>query len=144
MALLDRTRRAGLEVEAELAVATDRLGGELETGVYRIVQEALTNAGKHGEAVSVRVRVIEDDGNVTITVRDDGRGFDPSAATTGFGLAGMRERVELLGGELSLTSAPDQGTTVAVTIPVHRSDVTEGAAAPPSARDQSSRPRSRA
>jgi signal transduction histidine kinase len=144
MALLDRTRRAGLEVEAEIALASDRLGGELETGVYRIVQEALTNAGKHGAATSALVRVIEDDGHVTITVRDDGRGFDPGAATTGFGLAGVRERVELLGGELSLTSAPDQGTTVAVTIPVLRSDTTDGADAPPSAPAQSSRPRSRA
>ncbi|HEV7175508.1 MAG TPA: GAF domain-containing sensor histidine kinase [Solirubrobacteraceae bacterium] len=138
MALLDRTRRGGLEVEAEVALAferddaRERLASELETGVYRIVQEALTNAGKHGAATSVVVGVVEDNGQVRIGVRDDGRGFDPSAATAGFGLAGMRERVELLGGELALTSAPGQGTTVAVTLPVQRRDADEGAAVPPS------------
>ncbi len=139
MALLDRTRRGGLEVEAEVALAferdddaRERLASELETGVYRIVQEALTNAGKHGAATSVVVGVVEDNGHVRISVRDDGRGFDPSAATAGFGLAGMRERVELLGGELALTSAPGQGTTVAVTLPVQRRDADEGAAVPPS------------
>ena len=138
MALLDRTRRGGLEVEAEVALAferddaRERLASELETGVYRIVQEALTNAGKHGAATSVVVGVVEDNGHVRISVRDDGRGFDPSAATAGFGLAGMRERVELLGGELALTSAPGQGTTVAVTLPVQRRDADEGAAVTPS------------
>jgi two-component system, NarL family, sensor histidine kinase DevS len=139
MALLDRTRRGGLEVEAEVALAfervdaRERLASELETGVYRIVQEALTNAGKHGAATSVVVRLVEDNGHVRISVRDDGRGFDPSAGTAGFGLAGMRERVELLGGELALTSAPGQGTTVAVTLPVQRRDADEGTPVPPSA-----------
>ena len=138
MALLDRTRRGGLEVEAEIALAfergdtADRLSDELETGVYRIVQEALANAGKHGAATSVVVRVIEDPAHVRLSVRDDGRGFDPSAATTGFGLAGMRERVELLEGDLSLTSAPGQGTTIAATLPVARRRQHEDEKAPPS------------
>jgi signal transduction histidine kinase len=135
MALLDRTRRGGLEVDAEIALAEapERLAGELETGVYRIVQEALTNAAKHGAATSVSVSVIEDLGHVMVSVRDDGGGFDPSSATAGFGLAGVRERVELLGGDLSITSAPGQGTTIAVTLPVDRRPASEGHAAPPSA-----------
>ena len=138
MALLDRTRRGGLEVEAEVALAferggaADRLSDELETGVYRIVQEALTNAGKHGAATSVVVRVIADDRQVNINVRDDGRGFDPNTATAGFGLAGIRERVELLGGDLWVTSTPGQGTTVAATLPVARRDRAETQKTPPS------------
>lgn len=126
MALMDRTRRGGLEVDFEISLAWERGGApsrlspDLETGVYRIVQEALTNAGKHGAATHVDVAVRENDGQVSVRVRDDGRGFDPAAATTGFGLAGIRERVELLHGELSLTSAPGQGATVSATLPVLR------------------------
>ena len=127
-ALLERARRGGLEVTGEVSLAhergeaPDRLAGELETGVYRIVQEALTNAGKHGEATHVNVSVIEDGGQVHVTVRDDGHGFDIRAATAGFGLAGMRERIELLNGHLSLVSAADRGTTVSAVLPVTRRD----------------------
>jgi signal transduction histidine kinase len=126
LALVDRTRRAGLEVDAELVLAyeggqaSERHTADLETGVYRIVQEALTNAGKHGMATRATVSVIERDGRVHVTVRDDGRGFDPTASTSGFGLAGMRERVELLGGELSLTSAPGDGTALSAVLPLVR------------------------
>jgi signal transduction histidine kinase len=109
--------------------APDRLSPDLETGVYRIVQEALTNAAKHGEATHASVSLAEDDGRVHVTVRDDGRGFDPGAGTAGFGLAGMRERVELLGGELSLSSAQGQGTTLTAVLPVVRRDA--DAHAPP-------------
>ena len=124
LALLDRTRRGGIEVQAEVTLGADnggagaRLAPDLETGVYRIVQEALTNASKHGEADSVWVSVAEAGDTIGITVRDDGRGFDTAAATAGFGLAGMRERVELLGGELSLVSMRGEGTTVTVRLPV--------------------------
>src|SRR5262249_12679883 len=143
MALMDRTRRGGIEVDEDVRLVhgsgaeDDRLSAELETGVYRIVQEALTNAGKHGGASNVTVSIVEEDGRVTVTVRDDGSGFDPAAGTSGFGLAGMRERAEMLGGELSVTSASEEGTTVSVTLPVvTRRD--------PGALGQPSRPRSRA
>ena len=105
-ALIDRTRRAGMDVDAEVVLsfengqASERHTADLETGIYRIVQEALTNASKHGAAPHATVSVLEQDGQVHVTVRDDGRGFDQTAATAGFGLAGMRERVELLGGQL--------------------------------------------
>ena len=94
--------------------------------MYRIVQEALTNAAKHGEATHARVSVIEAGADVRVSVRDDGHGFDTGQATAGFGLAGMRERVELLSGELSLDSAPGQGTTVTAVLPVTRRDGAEG------------------
>jgi signal transduction histidine kinase len=128
MALMDRTRRGGLEVDAKISLAWEhgdtaqRLSPDLETGIYRLVQEALANAGKHGAAAHVDVAVVEKDGHISVRVRDDGRGFDPNAATTGFGLAGMRERVELLHGELSLTSSPGEGATVSASLPVVRRD----------------------
>jgi signal transduction histidine kinase len=128
LALADRIRRAGLEVECQVELAYDggrageRLVDELEVGVYRIVQEALTNAVKHGAAAHARVQVIERDDRVSVLVSDDGRGFDPAARTAGFGLMGMRERSDLLGGRLSVDSSPGGGTTVSATFAVARRD----------------------
>ena len=85
--------------------------------MYRIIQEALNNAAKHGGARRAHVEVVEDDSTVRVTVRDDGRGFDPIAHTDGFGLLGMRERVELLQGTLEVTSLPGQGTTINAAFP---------------------------
>jgi signal transduction histidine kinase len=138
LALIDRTRRGGLEVDAKIVLryengeASERHTADLETGVYRIVQEALTNAGKHGAAARATVSVTEPEGQVHVTVRDDGRGFDPTAATAGFGLTGMRERVELLGGELAVSSVLGEGTTVTATLPVARRQPSAVPAAPPS------------
>jgi signal transduction histidine kinase len=126
LALADRVRRAGLEVDCQVELAYDggqaseRLVNELEVGVYRIVQEALSNAVKHGAAAHARVEVLERDDRVSVLVSDDGRGFHPSAPTAGFGLMGMRERSELLGGRLSVDSTPAGGTTVSATFPMMR------------------------
>ena len=95
----------------------DRHTSEVETTMYRIIQEALNNAAKHGGARRAHVEVVEDDSTVRVTVRDDGRGFDPIAHTDGFGLLGMRERVELLQGTLEVTSLPGQGTTINAAFP---------------------------
>lgn len=147
-ALIDRARRSGLEVDAEVRLAYEdgrageRLAGELETTVYRIVQEALTNAGKHGEATRITVAVVEEEAALHVAVSDDGRGFDPGATTSGFGLEGMRERVELLGGQVSVQSVPQEGTSVVATLPVTRRPAADasGGASPA----QPSSPRSRA
>lgn len=126
LALADRVRRAGLEVDCQVELASDggpateRLVDELEVGVYRIVQEALSNAVKHGEAAHARVRVRAHDDRVSVLVSDDGRGFHPSAPTAGFGLMGMRERSDLLGGRLSVDSTPAGGTAVSATFPMAR------------------------
>ena len=126
LALVDRVRAGGLDVDAHVELAggnglpAARLRGELETGVYRIVQESLTNAVKHGGARRASVEVLEHDHRITVTVRDDGAGFDLDASTAGFGLTGMRERAELLGGKLTVTSAPGAGTTVGVSLPAAR------------------------
>ncbi len=126
LTLVERNRQLGLEVRlsSELRYERDRaqqrLALEIETALYRITQEALTNTRKHGGARQVHVDLWEDEVNVHLTVQDDGHGFDPAARTAGFGLTGIRERVEMLEGELELASAPNRGTTLTVTIPSRR------------------------
>ncbi len=117
-ALLERRRVAGLEIAAELSLGdVEALAPELETTVYRLLQEALTNVVKHAHATSARVLVRVTDSDVLVEVQDDGEGFDPDAQTSGFGLAGMRERVYLAGGSLDVGSGP-AGTAVRVHLPV--------------------------
>jgi signal transduction histidine kinase len=121
-ALLDRHReQSGFQIEDELTlrgpVAGDaRLDAEIEGTAYRLVQEALTNVAKHAGARRVRVTVGESDGELLVEVQDDGAGFDPDAASQGFGLAGMYERVSLAGGTLSIDSG-EQGTLVRACLP---------------------------
>jgi two-component system, NarL family, sensor histidine kinase DevS len=121
-----RAQRRGLEIQLTIDLAyeqgrePDRHSAELETALYRIVQEALTNATKHGAARHATVEIIEHNGAVELTVADDGDGFDPTAKTTGFGLVGMQERAELLRGLLRVDSVPGQGTTVRARLPVDR------------------------
>lgn len=122
--LVERTRATqGLEVSTQIALAADqgglRLPSDVEGTAYRIVQEGLTNVGKHSGATAVEVCLEEADGRLDVSVRDDGRGFEPSAPRAGFGLTGMRERVELLGGSLTLESSPaGLGTLVRASLPV--------------------------
>lgn len=125
-ALAERAVRNGMEVDVSVELAeseeaeAERLSDELETALYRVVQEALTNAAKHGHAKRAVVEVRELDDRIELLVRDDGRGFDPEESTAGFGLMGMRERTALLGGELSVESGAGAGTTIRAAIPVHR------------------------
>jgi signal transduction histidine kinase len=88
-------------------------------GVYRIVQEALANAARHSGAPVAHVWMSSHGGRLAVVVADDGRGFDPVATgDPGIGLAGMYERAELLGGRLSIQSAPGRGTHVSLDLPV--------------------------
>lgn len=122
--LLERHRiQSGFDVESELVLPgpstrEHRLDGDLETTVYRLIQEALTNVAKHARADRVRVRVLagETDEELSIEVRDDGVGFDPETIGDGFGLAGMQERVTLAGGTLSVVSG-EHGTVVSARMP---------------------------
>jgi len=123
-ALVRRTSaRFGLQVDANFDLAYDRgrepsrLLGEIESTAYRLVQEAINNVVKHAEAETVRVEVVEDDGSLRLTVRDDGSGFDTSLPAAGFGLLGMHERVELVDGRLSIESTPGRGTVVRAELP---------------------------
>jgi signal transduction histidine kinase len=106
----------GLEVELDVEIG-GRLDSEVETTVYRLVQEALANVAKHARAERVRVHVALDYDVVRVEVSDDGRGFDPEARVAGFGLVGMHERVALARGQLEVQSAPGS-TVVRATLPV--------------------------
>jgi signal transduction histidine kinase len=111
----------GLEVDSELKLGSSdaRLAPELETTVYRLVQEALTNVVKHAGAQRVSVRVDEAAGWLDVVVADDGRGLrGGDTAGTGFGLLGMRERVELADGALHVEDGEPRGTVVRARFPV--------------------------
>ncbi len=96
-----------------------RLEPQLETTIFRIVQEAITNARKHARAGHLEVELSRTANRVRIVVTDDGRGFDPAAVPEDrFGLEGIRQRSKLLGAEPRITSAPGRGTTIDVTLPV--------------------------
>jgi signal transduction histidine kinase len=84
--------------------------------VYRLIQEALSNAARHSGGSIVRVEVAERDDAVDVCVADNGHGFDPDAASGGFGLRGMRERVELAGGWMTIDSSPE-GCAVRACLP---------------------------
>jgi signal transduction histidine kinase len=109
-ALLERRRHGDFEIVSEVVLPAP-LDPHVETTVYRLVQEALTNVSRHAQASSVRVAVCATDGELTVEVRDDGVGFPTDAHTTGFGLAGMHERVYLAGGTLTIDSGSN-GTTL--------------------------------
>lgn len=112
----------GIEVDCRLrlpdpALNDRRLARELETTVYRLIQEALTNVAKHADAQQITVEVDAVGGTVQLEVKDDGKGFDPTAVSAGFGLTGMRERAALANGTVSLASS-QAGTTVSATLPL--------------------------
>jgi signal transduction histidine kinase len=109
-----------LEVRADVELPDDRrLAPEVETTVYRVVQESLTNVVKHAQASSIDMAVRCARDVVEVTVADDGAGFDAErTANAGFGLAGMRERVELAGGDLSVASGTGSGTVIRARLPL--------------------------
>jgi len=118
-ALFDRHReQSGLIVDGaiELDGSQGALDDELETAIYRLVQEALTNVIKHARAERVGICIRRGDGRIAIEVADDGQGFDTGGVSSGFGLAGMRERVMLAGGTLSIESG-EAGTALSMTLP---------------------------
>jgi signal transduction histidine kinase len=110
---------SGIRVELEANLGEDRVPAEVETTVYRIVQEALTNVVKHAEATKVSILLVRRDSLLTALIEDDGRGFDADAVETGrLGLEGMRERAELHDGRFTVETSAGQGTTLRVEVPV--------------------------
>jgi two-component system sensor histidine kinase UhpB len=98
--------------------SVDRVGNEASIGLYRVVQECLTNVSKHAKATDVTIDLTrETDGALRLTVTDDGVGFDGQVVRPGLGLLGMRERIEALGGGFKATSAPGRGVTVVIELP---------------------------
>lgn len=114
----DVEERAGIAVTLDTRWLPDRRAPVLETALFRITQEALTNIVAHAQARHVSVHIGECGGSVWLQVTDDGRGFSPDAETDGLGLRGIAERVHVLGGELQLQSAPDAGTRLCVRLPM--------------------------
>jgi signal transduction histidine kinase len=111
--------QSGAEVEVESRLDVERLPPELETALYRIAQEALTNVVKHAAAGRVRIVLSQRERAVRLTVQDDGRGFETGAVRpAGLGLVGMRERVALLGGRLTVESGADAGTMLIAELPI--------------------------
>jgi signal transduction histidine kinase len=110
--------QTGIVVQLESRLGPQRLGEELETALYRLVQEAITNVVKHASAQTVSILLVRREGLVTALIEDDGRGFDPEVARDGgLGLIGMRERAALVGGRLTIESSESGGTTIAVEVP---------------------------
>jgi signal transduction histidine kinase len=114
---------SGLPIDLETAgrETFGRLPADLEIACFRVVQESITNALRHAGARHLAVRIARADGRVSLTIRDDGRGFDPgtldaAAAQGHLGVVGMRERIRARGGEFTLTSRPGGGTAIEVAL----------------------------
>ncbi len=122
-ALEKLVRKSAQENHLDIRFFTDgyekSLSLRIETGLYRIAQEALANAVKHADATGIQVTLQQTTQEVHLTVQDDGKGFEvASLPAERFGLTGLNERVRLLQGALDILSSPDQGTTVKVSIPL--------------------------
>ena len=100
---------------------TTRLSNELNLAAYRIVQEALTNVVKHAQATQLFVKLSTKPQSLYLQVLDNGKGFDPSKNTTGFGLRGMKERAIALGGTCQIWSSPGSGCRISVILPLPQS-----------------------
>jgi signal transduction histidine kinase len=111
------TRRSGLKVKMVADEIVEDLPDSHRTCVYRVVQEALNNCAKHSQATQVRVVVHRNQDGLSVTVQDDGIGFDP-AREKGMGLLGMEERVERLGGQFSIESKSGKGTVLSIHFPL--------------------------
>jgi len=115
--------RTGIQAQLITQGKGARLKPDVETTVFRIVQESLTNVVRHSAARSVLVQLVFGESGVELSIQDDGRGFDVARALAGedgraaWGLLGIHERASLVGGTAELISAPDQGTTVRISIP---------------------------
>ena len=123
-ALAERTTR-GTQLRVDLHVdfahtdpETDRLPRKIEDTLYRLIQEALTNALKHARANHVDVVLRQRQGTIEATIADNGTGFDPGGQFPGFGILGMRERVALAKGTIAIESQPGEGTTVRISLPL--------------------------
>jgi len=109
-------RRSGLQVNYEVSPAQPELPKTIELELYRLAIEALNNIVRHAGARAVTIRLHATNGRVHLDINDDGRGFNPRQQVGGFGLTGMRERVDRLGGCLEIVSAPGRGTKISIEV----------------------------
>jgi len=115
--------QTGLRVSLSAFAAVEDMNGDKRTALYRVAQEALTNVARHAHASQASVNIQKLNGAVTMKITDDGKGFHTHPESNGnlgkrLGLLGMRERLEMVGGKFTVTSAPGKGTVVIVQIPL--------------------------
>jgi two-component system sensor histidine kinase UhpB len=122
------SRSSGVDAAFEAEGDFGDLPAESQLVLYRVAQEALSNAAQHADAGTVLVRLSREDGLAELTISDDGRGFTFDQTSRGLGLGGMRERALLVGGDLRIESRPQVGTRVRLRVPIERSD---GSISPP-------------
>jgi len=134
---VDELREEGWQIDYEEGLGEERLPVVVETSLFRVAQEALTNARKHSGTSRARLELERVGETVRLQVRDYGEGFEPGAAAAAengpgerVGLSGMRERVLMLGGKLDLRSRPGEGTMVEATIPIPEGAETRGPGLP--------------
>jgi PAS domain S-box-containing protein len=110
--------RSDVDIQVELAAATPSLSEQTERALYRVAQEALTNATKHANATMIKISLAFDHGQIQLQVADNGQGIPAhsSSPRTGLGLIGMRERATLISADFLLESAPDHGTRISLTL----------------------------
>ena len=113
---VEQVRRSGLAAELTAKGDFSDLDGDVQLVLYRVAQEALTNAARHSEAQRVDVELRRCERGVELEVADDGRGFAFEQSERGLGIEGMRERALLIGAELTIESRPGDGTTVRLTV----------------------------
>jgi signal transduction histidine kinase len=124
--LVTDARQAGLDVEFDNRTQLTRLASPLETALFRVVQEALTNVRRHSGTPKARVELTQIDGRVRATIQDWGTGFDPDHVEgRRVGLQGIHERARLLGGQATIDSQPGAGTTIVVELPLIERDDSE-------------------
>jgi signal transduction histidine kinase len=118
-AIEDRCSRLPLEVTLETSegLRARRFGDNIEGAAYFFVTESLANVLKHADATRTTISLTHKDGRLLLGVADDGRGFDPDAASDG-GLLGLRDRIRALGGTVTVASAPGSGTRITASLPV--------------------------
>lgn len=118
------SENTGIKVDLQLLTMNQRLTPELETVLYRVVQEALTNIARHSSADRSQVTLRRKENSILGIIEDNGRGFDPQLVMMseehgrGLGLHGMKERIELVGGSLEFESRPSEGTTIMMEVPL--------------------------
>jgi PAS domain S-box-containing protein len=132
-------RTTGITVDLRHHGLDQRFSSDIEIAAYRVIQEALTNVARHAGAATVTVQLLAEGGILTVTVRDDGRGFDRDRTSMSGGLGGMRERVELLSGTFVIESGPESGTLVAAEFPFGEASL-RAAAAPATASQEPNEP----
>ena len=120
------SKRSGVKLTLEFDEQSDRFGGEVETGLFRIIQEALTNVHRHSRAKAVHIKIVSRNGRLTLTIQDNGKGISSNAmrkmgnGLQGVGLSSMRERSALLGGTFAVETN-ECGTAVVVSVPLQTS-----------------------